>query len=276
MAISLSSLRRQSADGPPRIMLYGEPGRGKTTLASEFPNPVVMQLEDGTPAGVDWVGWSASDLPTYQSVLDAMDALIREDSEFQTLVIDSMTALQKMIFAHVCEKGGVGSIEDFGYGKGYGLALTEFNVFVRKMNEIRTKRGLAVVLIAHASIEKFSNPEGDAYNRYDIDLYKSEKVNIRGIIEAEMDAIFFLKEEISIKKEGGNKHGRAIGEGGSNIFIRPKGRAAYTAKNRWGIVHKIRFEIGRGFSEIARFLPGGVDESPPIESADQPATDQAA
>jgi hypothetical protein len=36
----------------PIIMIYGEPGRGKTLLASKFPNPVWMAFERGLPVGV--------------------------------------------------------------------------------------------------------------------------------------------------------------------------------------------------------------------------------
>ena len=41
MAFNLSHLVRSSARVlPPRIFLYGVAGVGKTTLASQFPNPV--------------------------------------------------------------------------------------------------------------------------------------------------------------------------------------------------------------------------------------------
>lgn len=273
MAISLSSLRKQRADMAPRIMIYGEPGRGKTTLASEFPSPVALQLEDGTPAGVNWTGWGRADLPTFDDVLSALAALRDEQHDYSTVVIDSVTELQRMIFAHICAKAGVENMEDVAYGKLYGAAIPEFMKFVRVINELRSA-GMASVLIAHAAIQKFQNPEGEAYNRYDVDLYQSEKVNVRGLIMREMDAIFFLKEEISVKKEGNNKFGRAIGEGGSNIFIRPKGRASFEAKNRWGMTQKIKYDIGSGFESIARFFPSGGEEPAPVTSAAQ--TDQAA
>ncbi|MFM2005143.1 MAG: hypothetical protein RLZZ09_798, partial [Pseudomonadota bacterium] len=36
MALSINDLKRVRADQPPRILIYGTPGIGKNTLASEF------------------------------------------------------------------------------------------------------------------------------------------------------------------------------------------------------------------------------------------------
>ena len=48
MALSLSSLVRAKSDKPPRIVIYGVPGIGKTSLAAEFPDPIFIQTEEGT------------------------------------------------------------------------------------------------------------------------------------------------------------------------------------------------------------------------------------
>jgi DNA polymerase III delta prime subunit len=53
MALSLSNLKSVRAVSPPRMLIYGPPGEGKTTLASEFPGAVLLQIEDGTPGGIE-------------------------------------------------------------------------------------------------------------------------------------------------------------------------------------------------------------------------------
>ncbi|NVM42809.1 AAA family ATPase, partial [Ochrobactrum intermedium] len=69
MAISLSNLKKVKADKPPRILVYGPPGIGKTTLASEFPNPVFLQVEEGTPSGKELDAFS--DLKSFSQVMEA-------------------------------------------------------------------------------------------------------------------------------------------------------------------------------------------------------------
>lgn len=49
----IDNIRTVTATLPPRILIHGQEGVGKTTLAAKFPVPVFLQLEDGTPAGLE-------------------------------------------------------------------------------------------------------------------------------------------------------------------------------------------------------------------------------
>ncbi len=49
MAISLSSLKSTKRNDPPVMLLYGVDGIGKTSLASEFPDPIYLATEGERP-----------------------------------------------------------------------------------------------------------------------------------------------------------------------------------------------------------------------------------
>jgi hypothetical protein len=260
MAISLASLRRMTADQPPRLLIYGPPGKGKTTLASEFPKPVALQLEDGTPADVSLDGWGRNELNSFAAVMEAMQSLYQEDHDFQTLIVDSVTELQRLVFAEVCARGDEkgnrkNSIEDFGYGKGYVYAARVWQEFLDGMNMLRTDRGMTVILIAHSTIERFDDPETVSYDRYEIDLHAKAV----GAIEREMDAIFLLKSDVSIKAEeqGFNKE-RSIAKGGENVWIHTREKPAFVAKNRYGIPDRVQFKRGEGYATLAPYLPAFI------------------
>lgn len=261
MSISLKSLKTVRADSAPRVLIYGPPGIGKTTLASEFPNPVFLQIEDGTPGDVELT--SFGHLETFADVMDALGALYQEEHEYRTVVIDSITELQKLIYAETCmrgdEKGNQkGNIEDFGYGKGYVYAMRVAQEFIDGINYLRRDKNMAIVLIAHSLVQRFDDPETVSYDRYEIALRSSDKANsdLRGLFEREMDAILLLKQPVTVKTEeqGFNKE-RALASGGGTTLIHSVGKPAFTAKNRYGIPPSIRFDRGQGFSALSQYLP---------------------
>jgi len=255
MALSLKNLLKVSASLPPRILAYGEPGIGKTSFAAEFPDNIFLQIEDGTPGGLQLTSFGK--LEKFAEVMEAISALYSEEHSFKTLVVDSVTELQRLVFAETCERGDdkgtkQSSIEGFGYGKGYVLAQRVWQEFIDGINALRRDRGMTIILIAHSTIERFDDPESSSYHRYEIDLH-SRSV---GAIERDMDCIFLLKKSISTRKEDvGFNQSRAIAEGGSLTYIHTEGRPAFVAKNRYGLPAKLKFEKGKGFEAVAAFLP---------------------
>ena len=158
MAISLASLRKVRADQPPRLLIYGPEKMGKTTLASEFPAPVFLQTERGESG--DLVLDSFGSLDSFESVIEAITSLATEEHSFQTVVLDSVSALQKLVWDKVCRDSNVKSIElaGGGYGKGYIEADNLWLQVLDGLNYLRTERGMAVVLVGHAIISRFDDP----------------------------------------------------------------------------------------------------------------------
>ena len=71
--ISLADIHETTATLPPRVLVHGQEGVGKTTLASKFPEPVFLQTEDGTPGGLKLASFGL--LSSLGDVRDALTAL---------------------------------------------------------------------------------------------------------------------------------------------------------------------------------------------------------
>ena len=158
MALSLSDLKRVRADQPPRILMYGPPGIGKTSLAAEFPDAVFLQIEEGTPGDLELDSFGKID--SFGQLMEALGVLYTEDHAFKTVVIDSVTELERLVFAETCARGddkgnAKANIEDFGYGKGYVYAKRIWQELIDGLNALRKDRGLTIILIAHSTVERF-------------------------------------------------------------------------------------------------------------------------
>lgn len=260
MAISMSDLRRVRGNDPPRILIYGPEKAGKTTLASEFPSPVFLQTEEGVgKLELDTFG----KLTTFREVLDAIESLHQNEHQFNTVVVDSVTAMQKLVWDETGERGNEKGekktrIEDFGYGKGYVYALSVWQEFLENLMALRRDCGMAIVLIAHSKIERFDDPETVAYSRYEIDLHDKA----RDFFKRECDAIILLKPDVTIKvEEQSFNKTRARADGGRNVWMHTSSRPAYAAGNRYDMNEKILFERGKGFSAL---VPYFVSQEPTV------------
>jgi DNA polymerase III delta prime subunit len=259
MAIPISGLRRSKSTEPPRLCFYGPPGMGKTTLASEFPDAVFLQVEDGTPGDVELNTFGK--LNSYVELMDQVVELQEAEHDLKTVVVDSLTALQRYVWEETCTRGDdkgnpKANIEDFGYGKGYIYALRVWQEFLTEIYKLRSVRGMCIIFIGHSKVVRFDDPETVSYDRYEIDIHDKA----RALFDPDMDAILLLKSPVTIKEEkSGFDKKRSRGDGrGANIVIHAIGRPAYVAKNRYGIPETLPFVRGQGYAALDRYFPGGI------------------
>jgi hypothetical protein len=231
MAISLASLRRGGEARPPRLLVYGVAGVGKTKLAADAPNPVFLQTEDGL-GGIDAATFGL--LRSFDEVMAAIASLYTESHDFQTVVLDSLDWLEPLVWRHTCaiQTTPWANIEQPGFGKGYGAAVDVWRDFLEGINSLRDERGMAVVLIAHADIKRFDSPETEPYDRYQPKLH----ARASALIQEHVDAVLFANYRIStLKSDAGFGKKVTRGVSGGDRLLHTTERPAYLAKNRFGL-----------------------------------------
>ena len=206
---------------PPRLLIYGTEGAGKSTLAARSIKPIFIPTEDG----LDQIECDSFPLArSFEEVLTYLKTLSTEDHEYQTVVIDTVDWLERLIFDQVCRQYGARSIEkvDGGYGKGYVHALAQWGEVIDALRYLREQKGMIVVLLAHAKIEKFVDPESTAFDRFSPRLNK----NATALLCEWCDGVLLATRE----------HGAAKGEkSGGQRILRCVGTPACVAKNRYGL-----------------------------------------
>jgi len=163
--MKIADIHRATATLPPRILIHGLEGVGKTTLAARFPDPVFLQIEDGT-GNLELATFGLLD--SLAAVREAIAALGNEDHGFHTLVLDSVDPLEPLVWAAVCREHNWPSIEAPGYGKGYVEADAIWRDLLAGLDWLRRTRDMLVVLIAHSAVETVNDPRVPAYTSYQL------------------------------------------------------------------------------------------------------------
>ena len=83
----LQTIQRGKQPLPPRLVLYGTEGIGKSTFGSQCPAPVFIQTEDGL-AEIDCDKFPLA--TSFDDIVGYVNSLLNEPHEYQTVVIDSL------------------------------------------------------------------------------------------------------------------------------------------------------------------------------------------
>lgn len=252
MAFDLASIGRGGEVKPPIMTLHGGPGIGKTTLAVSAPSPIVIRTEDGLgnlavdafPLASDW-----------QQILEAMSALYQGQHEYKTVIIDSMSALEPLIWHQVAIEGNQASIEEFGYGKGYVMALEHWHSLLRGLAALRDQRGMMAILIAHSDVIRFDSPEVEPYDRYQIKLHK----RAFQLLHERSDIIAFAGWRTSVvKDEVGFKKTVSRGVGSGERLLHLVEKPAFIAKNRYNLPETIPLSWDAFAKAMESVAPGAI------------------
>jgi len=232
MAFTLASIQKGQIIEPPRILIYGAEGVGKTSFAADAPGSVFIFTEKGRGR------LSLDAYPLAQSfgdVMAALRSLLSEEHAYETVVIDTVDWLEKLIWEQTCTDGGKDSIEDFGYGKGYVQALKYWAQFLDALTELHDSRGMAIILLGHAMVKTFNNPDGDNYDQYQLAMHQKAAAMLKEWV----DVVGFANYEVKVRKNEGaidKNKGKAVKiHGDIPRLLHTEERPAFWAKNRYGL-----------------------------------------
>jgi hypothetical protein len=253
----MASIERGVRQKPPRLLIYGTEGIGKSKTASEAPSPIFIPTEDG----LNQIDCDSFPLATsLEQVLKALEALEAEQHDYQTVVVDTLDWLERMIWVQVCADRGVKNIEDIGYQKGYVFALDHWRKIVDGLDALRDRRGMCVVLLAHSKIEKFEDPESPAYDRYSPRLHK----HATAMITEWVDGVLFATMKVhTTTEDGGFGQKRTIAtRGATDRVLRCIGSPACVAKNRFNLPAEIPLSWHELMNHMAAGMEPGAAETP--------------
>lgn len=260
-----------------KLVLYAVEGIGKSTFASQFPNPLFIDTEGSTNT------MNVRRLPapnSWQMLLQEVQYVRVTSGLCATLVIDTIDWAERLCIDEVCKTHQKNGIEDFGYGAGYTYVYEAFGKLMNLLSDV-VEHQINVVLVAHSMIRKFEQPDEAApYDRYQLKLIDTPKKSVANMVKEWADAVIFANYKTVVEK---TDSGKAKARGNKRVMY-TQHNACWDAKNRWGLAAELPFDYQQIASYIAQATCANsahVDQvaqpesSPQANQAPAPVPEQA-
>lgn len=250
VTFSLKSPIKDAAKEPPFIVVYGDPGIGKTTFGMQTPNPIFIDIEGSTK---HYGGFDRHYITQYPVFIEALRQIRDEEHDYKTLVIETADWLETMYHKHICitapnnSKGNKPShISDkyhdtTNYGNGYILAANMMKDTIESyFKPIMSNRKVCIILTSHAATKPMSEPDGDDYEHRTLKLDK----RFCEVLREFASAVLYAKANTLLDGQG-----KAIQ--GDRVLITGDCKAA-AAKNRLYLPQEIPFRYDAFLESIGK------------------------
>ncbi|MHB0809301.1 MAG: AAA family ATPase [Facklamia hominis] len=144
MSILPKNVKQKTVDTPKNFFIYGATMNGKSYLAGEFPNPLFLDTDGNASANpypsIQLRNIRGKDGKIKHSIVEQLDQIVTElqttDHGYETIVLDVIDDIASMIEFYVCDREGVETLADIGYGKGYAAFNSIFQQLVIELKAL--------------------------------------------------------------------------------------------------------------------------------------------
>lgn len=193
-----------------KLMLYGLPGVGKSSLAATLPKPLFIDVE----GGLNLIDAPRTEtLSFWYDVAKVLTEVYKQRDEYlkqyQTIVIDSLDWLVRRFIEHSAKirwKDETGTVhKDYnatlngaggGYGKGKQLLANEVWSKAIPLLQQLNNVGFGICLIAHAERKEMLEGDGTNYER----IVPKIEPSSRDVFIEWVDSLFYIKKDSEGKR----------------------------------------------------------------------------
>lgn len=144
-----------------KMLLYGEPGVGKSVFALKAPKPFFV-CTDGNYEWLDEFGADPNAHKNVSSWADIKDVLESDFDGYETVVVDLLEDAFKWCEQEYCVRNKIEHVSDVGYGKAYDATRNEFFIAISKLLSMDKH----VILICHGITFTTKDRRGVEHTRY--------------------------------------------------------------------------------------------------------------
>ena len=236
---ALSSVKSGIIDTPIRVLIYGAEKVGKSTFASGAPKPIFV----GSDSGTERLDVDRLQPTSWDEAIGFIHDIAADQHSDESVVIDPLGWFEPMCWARVAPDGDILAYGG-GYNKGYDAALSHWRQMIAGLERCWS-RGMHVICVAHAHVKSFQNPEGAAYDRYEVLLHHKAS----GLFRQWVDVVGFACLEVVAKKERGEGKAKGKFTGHRALHLAPS--AAYDAGSRLSLPEELPLGWGPLWSAVS-------------------------
>lgn len=146
-----------------KMVLYGEPGVGKSVFASKAPKPFFITT-DGNYEFLEDFGAKEKDHIQVNSWNEFKKVVSKLDlTNYETVVVDLTEDLFKWCEYEFCRTNGYEHVSDPGFAKGYDITRNDFFINISKLLNLEDKN---VILIMHGITSSTKDRRGIEHTKY--------------------------------------------------------------------------------------------------------------
>lgn len=175
-----------SSIGSMSFLIYGEKKIGKTSIAAQFPKALFLAFEKGYSGLSIFVEpmFDKNEKPDWRKFVAFIDLLVKENHDFETVVLDTIDVAYSACMDYVCMVEGWEHPSDGAYGKGWKAVEKEFSTQIGRLVNCPK---FGTIFLSHAVEKEFLERTGGKYDK----IIASMPDQARKLISAVCDCIVF-------------------------------------------------------------------------------------
>lgn len=247
MAFDMNSISTKAVHKPPTMILVGKTKIGKTCFCAGdrvengeivewgLNKPIILWLKGEQGASDIPVAKNSEAIASFEELMDAIGWLAKNEHDFQTVAVDSLTTLVEIVKAKVqSENPELADDKRYDqYGTGNRISAKYHRQIADALTWLRDNRGMTIIMTAHVkhNTKTIADPEKGVYDAWMADIPDA----VWGIYERTFDVVLYADtKDLATKVDVGmgNVQGKVVSLNNGERFLLTKKTLSHPSGGR--------------------------------------------